>query len=399
MSSVEEIVQPARARRAALTPDFGAIDANLDPVRLDPPADAQSNLEPATLPAKVKVAASYDVAAWTGNLVRGRRFARAAVVCFLALTAGLAGLVYSQTSSLADISPAARDAAAGATGTATFDSEPPGAEVVVDGISRGMTPLRLDLPVGGHVVEILSSHGSRTLSVGVEADRITTHYLEFESPATGGEGQVGRLEILSDPPGAQVQMDGVVRGVTPLNLAAVPVGERRIVLTRNGVRLARSVQVAAGSRASMMASMAPVAAGTAAGWLAVRAPFELQIFENGTLLGTTAAQRLMLPAGQHDLELVNEALGFRTKASVSITNGQTATAAVPIPSGTLSVNALPWAEVWVDGRSVGTTPLANLSVPIGSHEVIWRHPQLGERRRTIVVNATAPARVGMDLSQ
>ena len=50
---------------------------------------------------------------------------------------------------------------------------------------------------------------------------------------------------------------------------------------------------------------------------------------------------------------------------------------VSVPNGSLSINALPWADVWIDGRSVGTTPLGNLSVPVGIHEIVWRHPELG----------------------
>jgi serine/threonine-protein kinase len=85
--------------------------------------------------------------------------------------------------------------------------------------------------------------------------------------------------------------------------------------------------------------------------------------------------------------------------TVQINAGSTATASVELPNGTLSVNALPWAEVTIAGKPVGTTPLGNLSVPIGSHEIVFRHPQLGEQRRTVKVTATTPARVGVDLNK
>ena len=109
--------------------------------------------------------------------------------------------------------------------------------------------------------------------------------------------------------------------------------------------------------------------------------------------------RLMLPAGAHNLVLENEALAFSTRLSVQVAPGQTATAAVTIPNGSLSLNALPWAEVLVDDRSIGTTPVANVAVPIGTHEVVFRHPQHGERRRTVVVKAGSPTRVGVDFTQ
>jgi hypothetical protein len=41
---------------------------------------------------------------------------------------------------------------------------------------------------------------------------------------------------------------------------------------------------------------------------------------------------------------------------------------------------------------MGETPLANLEIPIGEHEIVFRHPDFGERRQTIIVRADAVAR-------
>jgi hypothetical protein len=70
-----------------------------------------------------------------------------------------------------------------------------------------------------------------------------------------------------------------------------------------------------------------------------------------------------------------------------------------MPTGTISLNATPWAEVFIDGRSVGVTPIANAQVSVGQHDLAWRHPQLGEKRSTVVVGAQTPARATMDLNQ
>lgn len=44
--------------------------------------------------------------------------------------------------------------------------------------------------------------------------------------------------------------------------------------------------------------------------------------------------------------------------------------AAPVPTGTvLRINSLPWAQVFVDGQLVGTTPLRGLSVTPGEHQV------------------------------
>ena len=65
--------------------------------------------------------------------------------------------------------------------------------------------------------------------------------------------------------------------------------------------------------------------------------------------------------------------------------------------GVVNLNAAPWAEVWIDGRRVGETPIGNLSVSIGPHEVVFKHPQLGEKRQAISVTLGAPLRVSVDM--
>ena len=48
---------------------------------------------------------------------------------------------------------------------------------------------------------------------------------------------------------------------------------------------------------------------------------------------------------------------------------------------TLKLTSTPaGAEVWIDGKPFGETPLGNLEVPIGTHELLLRHPDVGEHR-------------------
>ena len=65
--------------------------------------------------------------------------------------------------------------------------------------------------------------------------------------------------------------------------------------------------------------------------------------------------------------------------------------------GTLHINAVPWAEVWIDGEQIGETPIGNLQTRIGSREIVFRHPELGERRTTAMVTLKEPVRISMDL--
>lgn len=137
-------------------------------------------------------------------------------------------------------------------------------------------------------------------------------------------------------------------------------------------------------------------AGPQSGWLRVDVPIAMRIFEDGRLIGTTDVDRLMLPTGDHVLELRSDDFGFTTRQMVTVKAGETSILPVRVPSAPISINAKPWAEAWVDGERVGDTPIGTLMRTIGRHEVVLKHPELGERRVPVIVTLAQPARVIVD---
>lgn len=113
----------------------------------------------------------------------------------------------------------------------------------------------------------------------------------------------------------------------------------------------------------------------------VLSPIDLQIFQGQRRLGSTQDAAIELPAGRHRLLLVNTELGFSAQRVVEVAAGQALSLNVTPANGRVNINATPWAEVWVNGLSIGVTPLAAISLPLGEHEFLFRHPQLGEQRR------------------
>jgi hypothetical protein len=128
-------------------------------------------------------------------------------------------------------------------------------------------------------------------------------------------------------------------------------------------------------------------------------PFTVEIREKGQMLGTSETDRLMIAAGQHELELVNQPLGYRATRTITVTAGKLVTLTLEIPRGVVNLNASPWAEVFVDGQRVGETPIGNLSMPIGPHEIVFKHPQLGEKRHAVSVTAGVPVRISVEMKQ
>lgn len=364
-------------------------DMVMAPPRMEPKAD-KPDLRPAP--------ASYMPAPRKAPRTRRTIMALAGLAL---VGVGIPSIAYLRSGSTAPdpapAVPAVAAAPANATvvmGSATVISRPDGATVFVNGAVKGVTPLTVTLPVGTYTMELQNGTMKRSLPLVVEAGAVVRQYVDLAPSLAEG----GRLEVTSEPSGAQVSVDGTPRGVTPLVIASIEPGQHRVTIAGQDGSVNRTVNVAAGTSASVVVTLGGPA-GAAGGWITVAAPFELQVLENGQVIGSSTMDRLMLPAGKHDLELVSEAFEFRAQSSVQVPAGKTVAVPLVLPKGSLSINALPWADVWLDGQPMGTTPLGNLSVSVGNHEVIWRHPQLGERRQVVKVTGRAPVRAGMDLTK
>jgi hypothetical protein len=278
-------------------------------------------------------------------------------------------------------------------------SDPSGAPVVVDGLPRGQTPLRIVLNAGKHQLQVGPDGSASTQWMDVAPGAFSTlHVVQASGPAASAEREGGVLEITTEPAGLSVQVDGTPRGISPIAISDLAPGVHEVTVMRGTRRVTRAVSVDAGVPTAVLISTVGEA-GVPSGWLTVTGPVPLQILEDGTLVGSTDSPRLLLPTGRHQLDFVNDTFGYRERRAVDIVPGQTAAVAMAAATGTLSVNAQPWGEVWIDGTHVGETPIGNLSLPIGNHELVVRHPQLGEQRRTIPIRVNTPSRVGVDLRQ
>lgn len=68
-------------------------------------------------------------------------------------------------------------------------------------------------------------------------------------------------------------------------------------------------------------------------------------------------------------------------------------------AGTLRLHVAPWAEVSVDGRPIGTTPLKPLSLPPGAHTVRLQHPDFRPLQKKVNVRAGEVFVLEVDLAE
>jgi hypothetical protein len=282
-----------------------------------------------------------------------------------------------------------------------IQSDPAGIQVRVNGELRGRTPLSLALAPGDYSVVLGEGASSQTRRVTLgEAEKSSLHYVVREdSPAAATSAAaalnaMSALSVITEPAGGAVSIDGIDRGTAPLVAEDLAPGEHRLVVRNQGGVYQRSVTLEAGVTSTVVVGTSMAAAG---GWLTVDTPLPLQIHEAGGLVGLSETSRLMLTPGEHQLTLSDERTGFRVSRSVRITAGQTTTLAVEVPQSAVNFNAIPWAEVWVDGQRVGETPIGNYMLRLGNHQIELRHPQLGTKRMTLLVSASGPNRVAVNM--
>lgn len=219
-------------------------------------------------------------------------------------------------------------------------------------------------------------------------------------------GPVGRIHVDSPTPGDTVLLDGKAIGVTPLDVPlaspdsvvqVVPRGKETATAPETtppaipaAVQTPRSGNVGAPDGAK---SVTTDTARGRNGGVRVVSPIPLQVMAGKDFLGSSDQGPVFTAPGTRELDFVNNTVGFRTTQRVQVQAGQIVAVRIEPPNGLLSVTAQPSAQVWIDGRRVGDTPIVNLSISLGEHEVVFRNPKLGERRQKALVQTNTVTRI------
>jgi PEGA domain len=145
-------------------------------------------------------------------------------------------------------------------------STPAGAGVVVDGQSRGVTPLNLrELAFGAHTIEVSHpNHETRQRRVTL-SERRPARSVDFELRPTSVPGETtaatnsnGSLQVASRPSGAQVFVDDNLIGTTPLLLSNVAAGSKSLRIELSGYKIwTRSVRIDPSARLRVSAKLEP----------------------------------------------------------------------------------------------------------------------------------------------
>jgi serine/threonine-protein kinase len=242
----------------------------------------------ASMPSRVLTTRELTVEQAAPRKPRWPWIAGAAVLSLFALAGVLLALRGSSAESPSKASPVAeRPSAPVGPPVLTIETDPPGARLTVDGQAVGVSPLSLEtLALGEHrVMASLEGRESeeRTVKLSHPGER-TLVMLELSAP---GQATPSASVVIPEPPSAP--------------MAAAP------------------------SRASSEPQAASVArtARRAMGRLTLDPKPWTYVYLRGRKLGDTPLIEVPLPAGRHQLKLVNEGKNISTVIEVEIRAGQT----------------------------------------------------------------------------
>ena len=102
---------------------------------------------------------------------------------------------------------------------------------------------------------------------------------------------------------------------------------------------------------------------------------------------------MMLSAGSHNVVLVSDRFNYREAKNVTIEPGTIASFTVSLPTSTIRIKSPDGTDISIDGHAAGRTPLGDLAVAIGTHEVVGTSAELGQIRQSIEVKFGEPTEV------
>jgi len=119
--------------------------------------------------------------------------------------------------------------------------------------------------------------------------------------------------------------------------------------------------------------------------LRVQAPLPGEVLLDGQPLGKLPLTRTPVWPGHHNLIVRSAKRGYTIRRQITVKPGAQLSLQLVPKWGSIRLHVWPWAEVRLDGRNVGTTPLAPIRALEGIHRVVLVNSKLGVRRELRVL--------------
>lgn len=234
-------------------------------------------------------------------------------------------------------------------GLLILDSSPNGADLKINGVDRGRTPMLLtDLPLGKYQAKF-SKPGYQ--------DKNIEFILKSRAPMkvdTELTSDSGSLQISSEPPGAQAFINGILSGTTPCSVGRMPSGPAKIELKLDGYTpYSTEIKLIAGRSEVLTAALVPIPAKLSI----FSIPEEARIYVDNQFRGKAPVSLNNLKPGEYRIRA--ELDGFDpTARTITLGNGDDKREELRLDGncGSLQIVTQPaGVSIFVDGKAMGVT--------------------------------------------
>lgn len=273
-------------------------------------------------------------------------------------------------------------------------SEPSGAKIYINGEYFGETPREVKLPLEEFVNLELKMSGYSVTSKRLFFDQNTEETQNFILDKTAPA--VVDVSIKSQPAGAKIYLNGNYTGLsTPTTLKDMrPETEYRIELRLAGYsRATRTFTPNAQSDNSISFDLSKMITTLRVITHPAGAKVSLYGYREkkspATFRGLQKGKKYRIKIYKNGYETVSERVslsGFSRTLRYDLKR-------VSQDYGTVSVNAIPYAEIYLDGKLIGYTPKTQYKVKAGEHTIIFKHPSAPDVTKKITVQKNRDKKV------
>lgn len=243
-----------------------------------------------------------------------------------------------------------------------ISTTPPGANVEVNGIERGVTPLSVShLTPGKQAVEI-SLKGHRRVREQVDVGFMHRQELQYTL-----KPRIGKLLLTLNPRDASVAIDGHVYGIVKSDLS-LTAGNHKLSVAQKGFEAYTSEIVIEEERAlELEVSLAPIAASVQV----TSTPTGALVTLSGQRKGKTPVTFEKVPFGKHEIAVRLNGHD-RVNRTIDITSSKKIDFHADLKElpGALVVTSSPkGAKIKINGQLKGNTPLSLTGLKAGSYTI------------------------------
>ncbi len=276
-------------------------------------------------------------------------------------------------------------------GIIKISSEPKGATIYLDSKKLDkVTPATIEgVLVGKHSIVLdLKGYDSYSFEFEVEKNKFKELSKKLYKVGTA---RTAFVSLTVEPRDAKVTINKKEVSL-PINDHEIPYDKDiEIIVKRNGYKTYKVIKnLKRGARESIEVKLAKIKKvnrvksnkSIKPGKLNIMTLKDLSIYIDGKKEGEGSISIFLVP-GIHRIKLVSKSKMINYKTSIRVDSNRESTKTIMLKKGKLSISVKPWADVYVNGKKIGQTPVPPKALYEGTYNITLKNPKYPPYSKTI----------------